>query len=63
MRRIWLTILTLSTAFAGSARAGVQQATPEQRREMEKRMIELEQQLQDLRLYRHIETRDDLVAD
>ena len=49
MRKAMLAILALGTLLAGSARAGVQQVTPEQRREMEKRMSELAQEMQELR--------------
>ncbi|MBI4502034.1 MAG: PDZ domain-containing protein [Gemmatimonadetes bacterium] len=49
MRKAMFAILALSTGLAASARAGVQQVTPEQRREIEKRMSQLEQEMRDLR--------------
>ena len=49
MRNTMFAAIAFLAALAGSAHASVQQPSPEQRREIEKRMSELEQQLRDLR--------------
>lgn len=49
MRRVLMTVLALSATLAGTAQGGVQQTTEAQRRELEKKIEQLQQEMQELR--------------
>lgn len=49
MKRILITALALSATLAGTAQGGVQQTTEAQRRELEKKISELQAEVQELR--------------